>query len=253
MTRKSTAYSFQNDRGFTLYGTIDHAAHKTIGFGVFAPCFTCTQNAHAAFKVCRELAALGITMLRFDMTGLGQSEGDFADTNFSTRVADIVSACEALGRDYSAPSLLIGHSISGTASLAAAHQIPTLKILATLGAPADPVHIVKKFEENDQITWKKNGYIDLAITGYTVTVKAAMLDNMRDNGIEHLTANWKKPLYIFQAPNDDIVAAHNAETIYHRATCEKYLISLGKDATHLLDNRTEDAAHIAETLVAALK
>ena len=133
-----------------------------------------------------------------------------------------------MGRDYSAPSLLVGHSISGTASLAAAHQIPTLKVLATLGAPADPVHIVKKFEENNQITWKENGYIDLAIAGYTVTVKAAMLDNMRDNGIEHLTAHWKKPLYIFQAPNDDIVAAHNAETIYHRATCEKYLIRLGE-------------------------
>lgn len=248
MNHKGTKFSFINSRGQTLSGVLDLPEAPPLFYGVFAPCFTCTKESHAAHKVCRALATRGVGMLRFDMTGLGDSAGDFADTSFSTRILDIISACHAMGAEYQPPKILIGHSISGTASLAAAAHLPSLKALATLGAPRDPVYILDKFKRNNQITMKGD-VAELMIAGHKTTVKKHFIDDMSAHDIAAATAAYNRKLFVFHAPHDEIVSFENARTIHERATCDKELVPLSETASHLLERGSEDASFIAETII----
>ncbi len=250
--RTTVKFSFDNGRGQKLAGLIDRPEDTPKFWGVFAPCFTCTKEAHAAFKICRALADRDVAVLRFNMTGLGDSEGDFAYTNFTTRVADIAAACKSLADAHHAPDFLLGHSISGTAALAAAHGIPSLKILATLGSPRDPLYTLDKFHKNKQIELKGE-MAELTIAGRKVMVHASFGDDMRGHDIASETAKWDKKLLVFQAPNDEIVSSDNARTIFERASGDKELIWLSDACTHLLEKNDEDAAFIADTLIDRLK
>jgi len=247
MSRKTVKFSFSNSRGQELAGTLDLPDDVPLFYGVFAPCFTCTKESHAAHKACRALAGQGVAMLRFDMTGLGESKGNFAETNFSTRVLDIIAACNSLAAAHQAPKLLIGHSISGTAALAAAAHLPSLQALATLGAPSDPSHIVDSLRKQNLIVMKGDN-AELTIAGRKVVVKKQFVEDMESYSMAAATAVFDRRLFIFHAPHDDIVGFRNAQIIYDRATCDRELISLGETATHLLEQGNEDADFIAETL-----
>ncbi|MBU6474917.1 MAG: alpha/beta hydrolase [Alphaproteobacteria bacterium] len=247
MNRRTVPFSFDNSRGQILAGLLDLPAGTPLFYGVYAPCFTCTRESHAAHKVCRALSERGVAMLRFDHTGLGASEGDFAETSFSTRIGDIISACDALVKAHGAPKLLFGHSISGTAALAAAAQIPFLQAVATLGAPADPRHVIRGLRKTNDIAIE-NGMAKMTITGRTYAVKEAMVDDMETYDMTRAMAAVDKRLFIFHAPHDAIVPFRNAEEIRARAVCESEIIPLSESATHLLERGDADAAFIAETL-----
>ncbi len=247
MSHRTVPFSFSNDRGQTLAGLLELPAAPPLFYGVYAPCFTCTRESHAAHKVCRALTNCNVAMLRFDLTGLGASEGNFAETSFSTRILDIVAACRAVEKEYAAPKLLIGHSISGTAALAAASQVPSLQAVATLGAPADPRHVVNGLRRHDLV--KISGDMaEMTVTGRKYTVKKAMVDDMETYDMAGAMAALKKRLFIFHAPHDDIVPFHNAADIRSRAVCDAEILPLSEGATHLLERGDEDAAFIAETL-----
>jgi putative redox protein len=247
MNRRAVKFSFSNNRGQMLAGTLDLPEGAPFFYGVFASCFTCTKESHAAHKVCRSLAQQGIAMLRFDLTGLGESKGSFAETNFSTRILDIIAACHALATERQAPKLVIGHSISGTAAIAAAAHLPYLQALATLGAPAEPSHIIDSLRQHKLMTIKDDN-AELMIAGRKIIVKKQFVDDMESYSMAAATAAFDRKLFIFHAPQDDIVSFRNAETIDSRATCDKELIPLGETATHLLEQGNNEADFIAETL-----
>ena len=247
MSRKSLKFYFSNNRKQTLSGILDLPGSEPILYAVFAPCFTCTKESHAAHKISRALAERNIGVLRFDMTGLGESEGSFAETNFSTRILDIIAACHALGIQYQPPKLLIGHSISGTAAIAAAKYLPSLQVLTTLGSPRDPKYVVDKLQRHNQIVMKDN-MVELTIAGRKINVKPAFIDDMLAHDVIAETTGYDRKLFIFHAPHDEIVSFENAQIIYDRATCDKELLPLGETSTHLLEQGTDDAVYIAETL-----
>jgi len=249
MSRKSIKYSFDNGRGQKIAATLDTPEGAPDFYGVFAPCFTCVKESHGAAKISRAMAELNIAMLRFDMTGLGESEGDFAETNFTTRVADIIAACQAVARDFAPPALLVGHSISGTAALKAQSAIPSLQAIATVGAPADPAHIIDKFRRLNAITPKGNGMVDIMVMGQRVTFKESFIDDMLAQDVEEETRAIDRRLFIFHAPHDNVVHFDNAELILERAAkADAELIPLSEAGTHLFETRKEDAIFVAETL-----
>lgn len=247
MNGRSVKFTFSNGRGQALSGILDLPKEAPLFYGVFAPCFTCTKESHAAHKVCRAMAERGAAMLRFDMTGLGGSGGSFAETNFSTRILDIIAACHALAAEYQPPKFLIGHSISGTAALEAAGHLPHIQLLATLGSPRDPAYVVDKFRRNGQIALKGD-IAELTVAGHKVIVRKEFIDDMLAHDTAAATAACRKKLLVFHAPHDDIVSFENAQAIYARATCDKELLTLNESATHLLEQGAEDAATIAEAV-----
>ncbi len=247
MNRRTIKFPFSNNRGQKLSGLLDLPEGTPFFYSVFAPCFTCTKESHGAHKIGRALASRGIAVLRFDMTGLGESEGSFAETNFSTRILDIIAACQGLAAAHSTPKLLIGHSISGTAAIAAAAHLPSLQALATLGAPADPAHVIDSLRRHNLITINGDN-AEMVIAGRKITVKKQMVEDMEAHTIAEATAAFDRRLFIFHAPHDDIVPYRNAQVIYDRAGGDKELLPLNDSATHLLEQGSEDAGFIAETL-----
>lgn len=248
MGRRSHRHFFDNGRGAQLSGIFDMPEGvPLLGYGVFAPCFTCTKDAHAAAKVCRALAEKGIGMLRFDVTGLGESHGNFSETNFTTRRLDIMAAVSAVIAAYAPPTLLIGHSISGTAALSAAPYLADIKLLATIGAPDDPAHIIDKFRRRREIE-DKGDMVQVMVAGRPILFKKSFVDDMLNQHVEEDTAKITARLQVFHAPYDDVVDFDAAREIIARATCEKELIPLDAGATHLFENRIDDALFVAETI-----
>lgn len=248
MTRRSLPFRFTNAQGQKLAGILDMPAEDPLFFGVFAPCFTCTKESHAAAKVCREMAEHGAAMLRFDITGLGASEGDFSRTNFTTRIHDIVAACHALSAAYRPPALLIGHSISGTASLSAARHLPFLQAVATLGAPRDPAYVIEKFRKFGQME-VFGDRVEVVVAGRRIAFHPSFVEDMLAQRVAEDTATIIQKLFVFHAPHDDIVSFANAQEIFDRARCDRELVTLDDGATHLFENRKDDAVSVAETLL----
>lgn len=248
MKRQSLPFDFSNGRGQVLAGTLDRPLETPRFFGVFAPCFTCTKESHGAAKICRALAEDGVAMLRFDITGLGRSEGDFAEQNFSTRILDIIAACQAVEAAFEAPKLLVGHSMGGTASLSAAKHLPLLRVVATLGSPADPAYTADKFEETGAIT-HKGERIEIDVLGRPTLFRPDFIDNLRAQNTAEDTAALTQKLLIFHAPHDDIVSFKNAEIMKQRAGDKARLIPLDPAATHLFERRGDDAVFVAKTLL----
>jgi putative redox protein len=247
MGKKSQKFNFENGRGQILAGTLDLPETPPIAFGVFAPCFTCIKESHGAVKIGRGLAERGIAVLRFDTTGLGGSEGDFAATNFSSRVLDIIAAANALRKDFGPPQLLVGHSISGTAGIAAAKYIPDLKLLATVGAPDTPQTTIKKFRDTGVMKEKEDG-VEINVLGTPYIFNKDFVSDMTSQKIEQATSMMAAELLIFHAPNDAIVSVDNADRIAARRTGRTSKILLDQEATHLFENRKEDADFIAAAI-----
>jgi putative redox protein len=250
MKRTSTKVFFDNGRGQKLAGILDAPTEKPLFYGVFGPCFTCPKETHAAAKTCRALADDGVAMLRFDVTGVGGSEGHAPDTNFTTRVNDLIAAAHFLATEYESPKIMIGHSISGTAALSAVQSLPDIQLLATIGSPSDPTAIIEKF--------RRNGDIDETAGGATINVLGTphqfgkgFVENMLGQNVAEDTADLACKLFVFHAPHDSIVHASNADIISSRASAaaaaEK--IILDEEATHLFENRNDDAVFVAETIM----
>jgi putative redox protein len=215
------------------------------GYAIFAHCFTCGKDSLAASRISRELVALGFAVLRFDFTGLGNSDGDFANANFSSNVDDLVAAADFLRADYSAPVLLIGHSLGGRAVLSAAHRIAEVAAVVTIGAPADAAHITRHFAAQLE-TISDRGEVAVELAGRPFTIKKQFLDDIArpNDDIENL----RKPLLILHSPLDTVVSIKQAELIYQRSMHPKSFVSLDT-ADHMLTDKG-DAAYAAKVISA---
>ncbi|MBB5535763.1 bifunctional alpha/beta hydrolase/OsmC family protein [Rhizobium giardinii] len=230
---------FAGHSGATLAARLDLPSGPLRAYALFAHCFTCSKDLAAARHIAAELAREGIAVLRFDFTGLGSSEGEFASTNFSSNIADLLSATDYLRDRYQAPSLLIGHSLGGAAVLAVAQNIPEVRAVATIGAPADVAHVLKNFGTSlEEI--EESGAAEVDLAGRKFLVRKQFVEDARAQRIKDAVASLKKPLLILHAPLDQSVGIENATEIFLAAKHPKSFVSLDK-ADHLLSNR-EDAA-----------
>lgn len=239
--------SFPGSGGSDLAALLDLPAGPVRAYAVFAHCFTCSKDVFAASRISSALADLGIGVLRFDFTGLGMSGGEFANTNFSSNVADLLCAVNFLRRNYQAPEILIGHSLGGAAVLAAAGDVPELKAVATIGAPADARHVTRSFEADiSQI--EKDGEAEVTLAGRRFPIRKQFLDDLEEQNLKDRIGAMRKALLLFHAPRDEIVGIDNAERIFGAAKHPKSFVSLD-DADHLL-TRKADALYVAQVLAA---
>jgi putative redox protein len=240
--------SFTNASGDTLTGRLEMPLDRQPrAFAVFAHCFTCGKDLRGAVELTRALTLDGYAVLRFDFTGLGESEGEFAATTFSSTADDIVAACDFLAAEYSAPQLLVGHSLGGTAMLRAVSRVPSAKAVVTIGAPADAEHVTHLFR--DQLrTIESEGDAKVQIAGRTFTLRREFLDDARAVNMEASLAAMRTPLLVMHAPLDNIVGLRNAEEIFKAAWHPKSFLALD-GADHLL-SQTVHAEYAARTLAA---
>ncbi len=242
---KTEKVAFPGHSGDSLAARLDAPDTPPRAYALFAHCFTCTKDIFAASQIARSLAETGVAVLRFDFTGLGHSDGEFANTNFSSNVDDLVAAANHLRNAYSAPALLIGHSLGGAAVLAAAGEVPECKAVATIGAPADPGHVAHLFGDT-AATIEAEGEAEVSIGGRPFRVQKHFLDDIREQVLEYRIANLRRALLVMHAPLDNIVGIDNAGAIFAAAKHPKSFISLDT-ADHLLSKR-EDAIYAATAL-----
>lgn len=238
-------FDFKNNNGELLSGRLEMPEGEPKAFALFAHCFTCSKNIVAANTISKSLAEKGIAVLRFDFTGLGNSEGDFANTNFSSNIEDLLSACSALTEQYQSPDLLIGHSLGGAAVLRAAMKLDTVKAVVTLGAPSDVQHLKKHFA--DQVgDIEQKGEADVVLAGRTFKVKKQFLHDLKDNTILDGIKTFGKALMVMHSPIDSTVDVEHAAKIFLAARHPKSFVSLD-NADHLLMKRS-DAQYAADVI-----
>jgi putative redox protein len=238
---------FKNPQGESLAGSLEMPAGAVKSYALFAHCFTCSKNNLAATRIARALADLGIVVLRFDFTGLGNSQGEFSNTNFTSNLQDLLAAADYLEQQYAAPSLLIGHSLGGSAVLAAAQHLPEVKAVVTIGAPATASHIKHLFADSYHQLQKQSS-IQVELGGRSFNIQRQFADDLEQyNSVAHIQS-LRKALLIFHAPLDDVVSIDEAARIYTAAKHPKSFVSLDH-ADHLLSN-PEDSRYVAEVLSA---
>jgi len=247
MAAKSEKVSFAGADGATLAARLDLPAGPPRAYALFAHCFTCSKDIFAAARIADGLAERGIAVLRFDFTGLGASEGDFANTNFSSNIEDLVKAAEFLRAHYEAPKLLVGHSLGGAAVLAAAARVPEAKAVATIAAPADPAHVAEHFT-GARAEIEAAGEAEVLLVGRPFRIKKQFLEDIEGHRLETAIGGLRKALMVFHAPRDAVVGIDNASRIFLAARHPKSFVSLD-DADHLL-SRKSDAIYVAEVLAA---
>lgn len=240
-------FEFVGSDGQVLSARIHLPAVEPIACAVFAHCFTCSKDSRAAVHISSALAEKGIATLRFDFTGLGESEGEFDGTTFSHNVDDIVAAAKALREAYQAPALLVGHSLGGSAVLAAARQIPEAVGVATIGAPFEPKHVARLFDASIEEI-EDSGHAEVDIGGRQFTIRKSFLDDLQKHCNAERIGELKKALVVFHSPQDNVVAIDNARLIYQAARHPKSFVSLD-GADHLLRRRS-DSRYVAEVLAA---
>lgn len=244
---KSEKFEFKNGEGQTLAGRVELPSSDPKALAIFAHCFTCSKNVKAASRISKALSEQGIGVLRFDFTGLGNSDGDFSNTNYSSNVNDLVSAAEALTTAWLPPALLVGHSLGGTACLMAASQIDSVKAVATIGSPAEPEHVVKQFGDGIEDI-ETQGEQEVSLAGRTFLIKRQFLDDVRTTVIGSTLGNLNRAVMIYHSPQDTIVSIDQARLIYERLKHPKSFVSLD-GADHLLTNQ-RDSDFVAATLAA---
>jgi len=248
MGRTSQAVSFPGASGDTLAARLDLPAGGTPrAYALFAHCFTCSKETRAATSISEALTTAGIAVLRFDFTGLGGSEGDFANTTFSSNVADLVAAAAWLRREHQAPAILVGHSLGGAAVLAAAASVREAVAVATVNAPADPAHVARLFAaQRAEIDARGEAEVELA--GRKFRIRRELLEDVAAQKLTAAIANLRRALIVFHAPGDTIVGIENASTIFLAARHPRSFVSLD-DADHLL-TRAEDGRYVGAVLAA---
>ena len=238
--------SFTNKEQEQLAGRLELPLNqKPHNFAIFAHCFTCTKNLTAVKNVGRALTDAGYGVLRFDFTGLGESEGDFENTNFSGNVQDLVEAAEFLTENYKAPTLLIGHSLGGTAAIFAAAKIKSIKAVAVINSPSDPSH-VKHLLRDSTYEINKNGKAKVNLGGIDFTIKKQFLDDLENKSLIEVVSKFGKGLLVLHSPQDRTVDIKNAEEIYKAAHHPKSFVSLD-GADHLLSAK-EDSKYAGQVI-----
>jgi len=248
MSRISNPVRFPGASGAQLAARLDlPGGQSPRAYVLFAHCFTCSKDTRATSLIAGALADAGLATLRFDFTGLGGSEGEFANTDFTSNVADLVAAARWLEAEHGAPSLLVGHSFGGAAVLAAAAQIPSAKAVATINAPSDPAHLRKLFVQHaDEIRSKGEAEVDLA--GRRFTIRREFLEDISMQKVTDAVAGLARALLVMHAPADTVVSVDHASAIFLAARHPKSFISLDS-ADHLLSGR-QDAAYAAQVIAA---
>ncbi|RMH83335.1 MAG: OsmC family protein [Calditrichaeota bacterium] len=245
---RSQRVTFPNREGQRLAARLDlPVTGEPRAFALFAHCFTCTKNLKAVTNISRALTLHNIGVLRFDFTGLGESEGDFADTNFSSNVADLLQAAEFLQREYRAPRILIGHSLGGAAVLQAAEHIPSAVAVATIGAPFEPAHVTHLLADSRKEI-EERGEAEVILAGRRFRIKKQFLEDLEMTRMEEKIRRLRKALLVFHAPGDNTVGIDNAARIFKAALHPKSFVSLD-DADHLL-TREQDSRYVGRVLAA---
>jgi putative redox protein len=240
-------FQFPGSEGQQLAAALELPEGEPIAFALFAHCFTCGKDVLAAKRIAVALAAKGVAVLRFDFTGLGSSEGDFANSTFSSNVADLVRAAEHLRETRRAPAILIGHSLGGAAVLAAAAQIPEAKAIVTIAAPSDPAHVTGLFADRiDDI--RKHGKVEVSLAGRPFHITREFLDDIAEHNLMSHVSGLHKALLIMHSPTDDTVGIDNATRIFVAAKHPKSFVSLA-GADHLLSDR-RDSLYVADVIAA---
>ncbi len=234
---KSTKITFPNTQGTLLSARIDLPAdRKPVHFALFAHCFTCTKDLHAVRNISRALTGSGFGVMRFDFTGLGQSEGEFSETNFSSNVADLHAAMDFLEKEHIAPTLLIGHSLGGAAAIVAGAEAETIKAVATIAAPGDVGHIKNLFR-GDVEKIQTEGHAEVSIGGRPFTIARSFLEDLEKRDLTSILGELRKPILIAHSPQDTVVSIDNAAVLFHAARHPKSFLSLDGADHLLLNNR----------------
>lgn len=247
MAAKSAKVTFTGAGGETLAARLDLPPGRPRAYALFAHCFTCSKDIFAASRIAAGLNAAGYGVLRFDFTGLGASEGEFANTNFTSNVGDLVAAANWLRANHRAPTLLIGHSWGGTAVLVAASQVPEVRAVATIGAPFDPAHVTRHFGDAIERI-REEGEAEVRLEGRPFRIRRQFLDDLQNYADRRAVAGLKAALLVMHAPGDTIVDIENARLIFQTARHPKSFVSLDT-ADHLLRDRA-DATYAASVLAA---
>jgi uncharacterized OsmC-like protein/pimeloyl-ACP methyl ester carboxylesterase len=240
-------FQFEGEGGHQLAAALDLPEGEPSAYALFAHCFTCGKDVLAAKRIATALAAKGIAVLRFDFTGIGSSEGDFANATFTSNVADLVRAANHLRKTRKAPALLIGHSLGGAAILAAASQIAEAKAVVTISAPSDPAHVTGFFKEHiDDI--RKHGRVEVSLAGRPFAITRQFLDDVAEHDLMARVTLLRKALLVLHSPTDDTVGIDNATRIFLSAKHPKSFVSLA-DADHLLSQK-RDSTYAADIIAA---
>jgi pimeloyl-ACP methyl ester carboxylesterase len=243
---RSTKIRFEGSRGAQLTALLDlpdEGAPKA--YAVFAHCFTCTKDYKSIFNVNKVLAREGWGVMRFDFTGLGESGGSFADTNFSSNVEDLVLAANYLGENHQAPVMLMGHSLGGAAALKAARRVPSVRALVTIAAPFEPAVLIRHFEDRlDEI--ESAGQARVLVSGRPFTIKRQFIEDLGRNRPGDYIPSLATALLVMHSPQDDVVPIENAERIFAAAPQPKSFVAL-EGAHHLL-LKEEDARYAGDII-----
>lgn len=238
--------SFENSSGKKLSARLEFPLdQKPHNFAVFAHCFTCNINFTAVRYISRALAAEGFGVLSFDFTGLGMSEGDFAETNFSGTVDDLICAAEFLEKNYQAPSLIVGHSLGGAAGILAASQLAEIKAVVTIGAPSAPQHVTNLLAGGIEEI-KEKGAAEINIGGRPFLIKRQFVEDLEEQNLLSVIRAMRKAFLFLHSPQDLIVAVENAAELYKAAFHPKSFVSLD-GADHLLSKK-EDAMYVGDLI-----
>lgn len=242
-TKKIT---FKNRNGETLSGRLELPLKtKAQQLALFAHCFTCNKNLNAVKNISRALAQKGFGVLRFDFTGLGESEGEFENTNFTGNVNDLIDAATFLEKEYQSPQLIIGHSLGGAAAIAASTQIDSIQAVVTIGAPGRPEHVQHLFgDDKERII--KDGGAQVDIGGRPFFIKKQFIDDLNQQNLSAFNKKDKQAVLVMHSPQDKTVGIENAELIYKMAKHPKIFVSLD-GADHLLTNK-KDSLYVGEVI-----
>ena len=244
---RAERFHFQSRGGHRLAALLDLPADTPSAYALFAHCFTCGKDVLAAKRIALALAVRGIAVLRFDFTGLGSSEGDFANSTFSSNVADLVRAADHLRETRKSPAILIGHSLGGAAVLAAAGQVPETRAVVTIGTPADPAHVAGLFKDH-AAEIRERGEVEVTLAGRPFRIRREFLDDVAEQQLLDKVARLRRALLVMHAPTDEIVGIDNASRIFTAAKHPKSFVSLD-DADHLL-SRKRDGVYVADVIAA---
>lgn len=237
---------FKNTKEHTIHAILELPVDgNPVAYALFAHCFTCSKDLNAVVNISRALSKNRIAVLRFDFTGLGESEGEFADTTFSSNIADLVSAYDFIESNYRAPDIIIGHSLGGAAVLSAAHSMPKAKAIVTIGAPYKASHVQQLFKD-DLERIEKEGIAKVEIGGRPFQIKKQFVDDLKENEDKDLIKSLNKALLVMHSPQDATVGVENARKIYEHAHHPKSFISLD-GANHLLTNKN-DSQYVGEII-----
>lgn len=242
---RSGKAEFKSSAGEMLAARIDAPDGPPRAWALFAHCFSCSKDILAAQRIAKRLSSLGIGVVRFDFTGLGHSEGDFANTNFSSNVADLAAAAEWLRGEVGGPHILIGHSLGGAAVVVAASRMKTVRAVVTVGAPSDAEHVIHNFSSHIEEI-ETEGKAEVSLAGRPFTIRKQFLDDVRGTRVRDAAADLKKPLLVMHSPIDQTVGIDNATGLFIAAKHPKSFVSLDT-ADHLI-SRAEDAAYVAECI-----